>query len=494
MADADIRTQETYGVPGIVLMERAALGICEEIEKRISRDAFIGVLAGSGNNGGDGIAAARILFEDGYNTAVYLAGDRDRLSPSNQIQLQSVRAYGIPVVNDYTDLKACNVIIDALLGTGLSREVTGKYEEIIEDVAQWNAFKVAVDIPSGISSETGKILGTAMKCDLTVTFGFEKLGQHLYPGKSYCGTVIRKHIGITAKSLKKEDYVFSLDHEDLINLLPRRRPDSNKGTYGKLLCFTGSKGMAGASVLSARSAIASGLGMVKVVTDEANRVIIQTSVPEALFDGYNDVRGAMNAIESSIQWFDAMLIGPGLSTSDKAKTLIKLLIAVPDDKPIVLDADALNIIASDTSVYMVFDDICKKKDVVITPHIMEMSRLCGKTVGEIKLKPVETAREYSRKHHVNTVLKDAVTVISCTDGRTYLSDIVNDGMSTAGSGDVLSGIIASLTAQSLKGSIAAPLGVYIHSLAGQKAAELYGRRSMKAGDIEECIPMVLKDV
>ncbi|MGN0241453.1 MAG: NAD(P)H-hydrate dehydratase [Candidatus Weimeria sp.] len=269
-------------------------------------------------------------------------------------------------------------------------------------------------------------------------------------------------------------------------LLPERTADSNKGTYGKLLIIAGRKECAGCAILSSLAALRSGLGMVKTVSSRSNFTALMGTVPEALFSSDTDDA----SIRDDIAWADAVLIGPGIGTGNRAKRLVNLVLS-SRDIPVVIDADGINVIALNEQLQKALRKKTKSDEVVLTPHLMEMSRLCGLPVPEIKKKMKETAARISASYGVTTALKDAATVTASPDGRLILNSSGNNGMSTAGSGDVLSGVVGSFLAQSLPGFEAASLGVYVHGMAGDVAAEKYGVRGMKALDIAESLPEAL---
>lgn len=269
-------------------------------------------------------------------------------------------------------------------------------------------------------------------------------------------------------------------------LLPKRTADSNKGTYGKLLIIAGKKECTGCAILSSLAALRSGLGMVKVVSPKSNFTAVMNTVPEALFSSDTDD----SSIRDDIVWADAVLIGPGIGTGNRAKRLVNLVLA-SRDIPVVIDADGINVIALNDQLKKALKKKAESDEVVITPHLMEMSRLCGLPVPEIKTKMKETAVQISAEYGVTTALKDAATVTSSPEGEIIVNTTGNNGMSTAGSGDVLAGVVGSFLAQSLPGFEAASLGVYVHGLAGDVAAEKYGVRGMKALDIAEALPEAL---
>lgn len=476
-----------YQVPSLVLMERAALAVVEEMKARIPSDASVLIVCGSGNNGGDGLAIGRLLFLDGYPVDIVFAGNEASASEETKAQLSILGKYEIPIQKDILN-RSYDVIVDALFGIGLCRNIEGRYAELINTMNAMSGLKIAVDISSGIHGDYGHILGCAFMADLTVTFAFSKVGHLLYPGAAYTGELIIKQIGIDAHGfLGKLPCVYTHDSKDL-HLIPKRVSTSNKGTYGKVLVIGGSKNMAGAPCFTAKAAYRMGAGLVRVLTHESNRVILQTNVLEALLTTYSDViENDYKKILDAIAWATVIVIGPGLGMDSTAKELVEILLEHAS-VPCVLDADALNLVAK----YHI--DLSKAKvPIAITPHMGEMARLTSEPIANIKENPIRIALEYSIKHKVITVLKDARTITALPSGEVYINTSGNSGMSTGGSGDVLAGVIAGLFVQGCDFELAAHLGVYIHGLSGDYAIKQLGEHSLMASDLLDGIHHVLKE-
>lgn len=509
MKHLDTNTSKHFHVPEVVLMEQAAMGFIQQL---LSFDFPLHkgiVFCGAGNNGGDGIAIARLLNERGIHTDVcYVTEVYDinaRYSELYSVQKNIYDAYGFPVVRSKDVSKdAYDFVIDAIFGTGLSRELSPAYIQVIHDINHFSALKFAVDIPSGICSDNGKVLGAAVRCDYTITFSFEKIGHFLWPGNEYTGKLICIPIGITEKSwLNQTPSAFAFEWSDLCNL-PKRMAHSNKGTYGKLLIIAGTKDMAGAAILAAKAAYRTGAGLVKVYTREENRVILQTAVPEAILDTYKDVeyeqsiekfqneKQCLNEIteqlentfsfwklKEHLEWADAVVLGPGIGTSACSEELVSEVIKYVH-VPLLLDADALNIIAKDTQKLHLL-----QSKTVITPHLGEMARLTKKTVSQIQQELLNTAIDFAYEYHITCVLKDFRTIVAKENQPIYLNLSGNNGMATAGSGDVLTGIIGTFLAQGMKPREAAAYGVFLHGLAGDMAVQKTGTHGMCANDIIE---------
>ncbi len=496
MQKCDANTMDGYGVPSAVLMERAACSAVEVIVEAFSDPGTSVLIAcGTGNNGGDGLAMARLLFLKGYTVTVLFPGEEEKCSEEAARQLGIVRKYGIEVIKqlpseEFLDEElsdtAFDVVVDALFGIGLSRDIEGIYRTVIDDLNALSAMKVAVDIPSGLSADTGKVMGVAFRADVTVTFGFAKIGQLLYPGADYCGGLFVKDIGIDEMSLPGvEPDILMAEPKDLA-LLPKRENDTNKGSYGKILIVAGSYNMAGAAAFSAQAAYRSGAGLARVVTDAANREIIQTLVPEAILATYDEKTDMEAFVKEQTIWADAIILGPGIGRSRQAENLVQNILAEAT-VPCLVDADGLNILASHPEWIRE-----SKATLLITPHPGEMSRLSGTSVLAVRDDLLGAARSYADEYGVITVLKDARTIIRMPGEVTWINTTGNNGMATAGSGDVLTGIIGALLGQGLPASDAAVLGVLIHGMAGDAAAETVGRTSLMASDLIDGICKVLK--
>lgn len=479
----DQNTSKHFNVPELVLMEQAAMAFVRKLfllerERGLSCKKAL-IVCGSGNNGADGLAIARLLRQQGMEPLLWPVGEQTglRQSESYRVQRSICEAYGIAVTD-----RACSgveLIIDAIFGTGLSRKVEGALSEVIELLNRMLAWRVAVDIASGLSADTGEVLGAAFRADDTITFSFGKVGQYLWPGNEYSGILHVVPIGITQESfLSDRPKAAALERGDLA-LLPGRRAHSNKGTYGKLLVVAGSVNMAGAACLCARAAYRAGTGLVRVLTPEENRQIIQTSVPEAVLTTYRADSPDEKAVREAVLWADAVVAGPGIGTGKGARALLELVLGCVS-VPTVLDADALNIAAEDCARLS-----APHADLIVTPHLGEMARLTGHTVEHIQGALLESARQFAETYGVVCVLKDFRTVTAVPGGLTYLNLSGNHGMATAGSGDVLSGVIGGLLAQGMKASVAASCGVYLHGLAGDAAARHTGKRALMASDIAD---------
>lgn len=485
MKRCDTYTIEKIGVPAMVLMERAALSAMEELCDGSFDLKQVLVVCGGGNNGGDGFALARLLHLQNIAVSILFVGNKDKLTPETRQQMKIAENYGIKIDSDI-DFTGFTTIVDALFGIGLDRKVEGRYANIIEKMNQSQADILALDIPSGISADTGKIMGISAQAKKTITFGYKKIGLVLYPGAKYAGIIKTKDIGIKDVGFNKEyPKICSYTYEDL-KKIPRRNPYSNKGTFGKVLIMAGSVNMSGAAYFSAKAAYRMGAGLVRIYTLQENRQILQTMLPEAILTTYDENDIEIEVLKQVINWANVIVMGPGSGQGPSVALILKHVLENAK-VPLVIDADGINCIARDPNLLK-----NHQSDIILTPHLGEMARLTRKSIPEIAENLIQEAESYAKKHHLVCVLKDTRTVV--TDGKdgVYLNQSGNNGMATGGSGDVLTGIIAALLAQGVDLLEAARLGVYIHGLAGDSARSKLGAHSMMANDLIDHIKEIMK--
>lgn len=485
MRRADLYTIEEIGVPSMVLMERAALEVVRCMEEEQLDFRRVLVICGSGNNGGDGYAIARLLHLKGHDVTIFFAGNSQKRSEENAQQAKIAAHYEIPVITNL-DTEEYSVIIDALFGTGLKREVTGHYREILCSVNQMAGKKVAVDLPSGIHDTTGARMGIAFCADLTVAIAFPKRGLFLQEGNVCAGKILTGDIGISSETFSEGTVTFGYEKQDLFLGFPKRKKNSHKGSYGKVLMIAGSKGMSGAAYLSAKAAYAVGAGLVQIYTHEENRVILQQLLPEAIITTYDTFDSEQ--LEKLIQWADLIGIGCGLGKSDTAErvmqyTLKRALV------PCVVDADGINIL----SKHMEWIEETNAL-IVLTPHMKEMSRMLQCSVRELIEQRMEKLHAFVERYKVVCVLKDARTLVAKEHRNTYLNLSGNAAMAKAGSGDVLAGVIVGILAQQCEPYTSACLGVFLHGLAGDMAWDKKGAYSVLASDLVAEISSVLKNI
>ncbi|SHI87480.1 NAD(P)H-hydrate dehydratase [Parasporobacterium paucivorans] len=480
MKEIDSYAINEIGIPSIALMERAAFSVFCEMEKMCSKQENILIVCGTGNNGADGLALARMLKLKGYRVDIQVIGDILKATQEFKIQ-KSVTDKLEVMVAERPVYESYDYIVDALFGVGLCREITGVYKETIERMNESNAVKIAIDIPSGLSGDTGAILGAGFVSDITVTFGILKTGLVISQGPDYAGQVIVADIGFPQTGHAD---IFAHEEQDLLSI-PRRRKNSNKGSYGRLLVIAGSENMAGAAFLCAKSAYRVGTGLVQILTPKENREILQTLLPEAILKTYDASNPDFEEISGYIDRASAIVAGPGLGISENAMKLIeKVMLA---KKKTVIDADGLNIISQ-------FPHLtgCYHSDIIITPHIREMSRLTCIEEDKIKNDLISTCRGYCEEHKISCILKDSGTVI-CTGDRIYINLSGNPGMATAGAGDVLAGIAGGLLAMGLGTDIASSIGPFIHGLAGDRTVKKTGESALMASDIIDGLKDIIGD-
>lgn len=516
---------EELGMPSIVLMERAALKFTEHVMQWIKMELpyekkFL-IVCGSGNNGGDGMACARILSQAGYDCTVFLAGEPEKMTESTKTQWNLLESLSIPIVWEFVPVPG-TIIIDALFGIGLSREVTGYYAKLIQEMNHFRCF--SVDIPSGMNADTG--IGmvdtidnnqkTAIKAEFTVTFGPVKAGLLLGNGRQYTGEVFSEDIGFPDKAVTQFLSGHYLEVSDIPYLLPQRREDSNKGTYGRVLIFAGAETMPGAAYYAGKAAYHIGAGLVEIVTCREIIPVLAGLLPAAIYTPFEELffqtedSGDWNdgemletniwkvdgeALEQKIKKASSIVLGPGIGISGQAECVVGSVLAICSQtkKTLVLDADGLNILSMHPEWMKLLT-----KNIILTPHLKEMSRLCKKDVVEIKSNMVIIANEFSRQNQeVILLLKDSRSVT--TNGIDYFINISgNSGMAVGGSGDVLSGILGGILAQAvqvnskdIKLVLLTALGAYLHGLAGDAAKKESNAYSMTADDILYGLEVIL---
>jgi len=501
-ARIDRYTIEEVGVPQSVLMERAALSVAEQAERVIAdkKHGWILVIAEGGNNGGDGVAAARILALRGYSVRLWLLNGISKPTSAYQKQVELAEKAGVPFdgyklpdMHGEEQEPPC-VVIDAIFGAGLNRELRGVQLEVVKWINtlrhETGNIVISVDIPTGISAETGEVLGEeAVYADITVTFGFEKIGMLF--AKDHCGRVEISEIGFYPF---KDAELFEAYEKKDIYRLPVRPWNGNKGTFGNVLVIAGSGEIYGAAYLAAAAAYRTGCGLVRILTHENNRQTLQQQLPEAILMTYGDeitpdkeFKGADAIAHASV-----IIIGPGLGQNDMAHFLMEYTLRNARC-PLVIDADGINILAGHRELLK-----AGERPVILTPHMLEMARLIEESlrpskeaVAELKRNRIGIAQNTADKLGAVLVLKDACTFV--TEGKGgYFNTSGNSAMAKGGSGDVLTGVIAGLIAQGMNAVSAAKLGVFIHGLAGDAARKRLGDRSVLAGDLLDAIPEVLK--
>ncbi|RMH08096.1 MAG: NAD(P)H-hydrate dehydratase [Nitrospirae bacterium] len=504
MQDLDRRTIEEAGVPGAVLMERAGTGVVSVLERTWGAPAgkVISVFCGKGNNGGDGFVVARILRQKGATVHVCLLAHPDHLKGDARSAFQQLTrvlpSTWLHILPEDATIHALlgdsALVIDALLGTGLSSPVSGRYAEVIKAINSAGRPTIAVDIPSGLHADSGTPLETAVRATQTVTFGCPKLGLYQGPAVDFVGQIEVIDIGIPSAFVGELSGVPELLTPELIAyLLPIRPPSAHKGTCGHVGIIAGSPGKTGAAALAARAALRIGAGLVTVATPRGANAALEAKLLEVMTlplpetSDHTLSEAALEPLKAFIKDRRAVAIGPGLTTHPETVTVVRHLLSSMT-RPCVVDADALNALAGSLDLF----GACASTP-ILTPHPGEMARLLGSpwTAPRVNADRLAVAAQFSQTHRVVLVLKGARTVIAHPDGQTAICPTGNAGMATAGMGDVLTGILAGLLAQGLAPWDAARAGVYLHGLAGDLACQKYGAPSLLAGDLLDSLPHAL---
>ena len=508
MKELDKKTIYQYGIPGLILMENAANEIARYImmkwcNKSKDKTVRINVLiiCGKGNNGGDGFAAARKLFAKDYGITILVLSPEEDITGDAKTNMEICKALNLDLVFARAEtiedtiafcLMRADLIVDGIFGTGFRGRPEGVYKTTIDLVNQSHKQVVAIDIPSGLDGRYGMALGSCVKADVTLALGALKIGLVTGPDIGLAGRVELLDIGIPKMAIESASWDTYLIERDFIrNLLPKRKKDVHKGDFGRIAAITGSPGMTGAGCLVGNAAFRAGAGLVYLIVPGSLSEIFEVSVQEAITvcAGMNTDRvlkaeNAKNIIDYT-QKMDVIAIGPGLSMDlDTQKAVKRIVFGV--GKPIVVDADALNAIASDISILSGI-----KTDVVLTPHPAEMARLMNVSVEAISKNRMDAVRKFAERWRVTVVLKGYRSIVALPDGRAYVNTTGNPGMATAGSGDVLTGMIAAFIGSGMPVSDAVLAAVYLHGLSGDLAAEELGEISLKAGDLIEYLPKAI---
>lgn len=498
MQAIDRRAIDEFGVAGLTLMENAGRGCAEAIVAefgRLARPKAI-VVAGKGNNGGDGFVIARLLQQQGWEVKVIVLAGRGEISGDAAVNLDrlasasvifSPAAGGLAGYRD--ELVGATVIVDALFGTGLKNEVKGGHAEAIALVNSAGRPVVAVDIASGIDASSGRLLGAAVKADLTVTFGLAKFGQLLYPGAEYTGRLKVVEIGIPAEVTAAAQGGEFLDAETVSPLLKRRQRSAHKGEFGHCLLVAGSTGKTGAAAMAANSAVRAGAGLVTLAVPASLNAILEVKTTEAMTLPLVDLEKgylcchAHDQLAMAWKGKAAVAIGPGLSWNPETADLVRRLVTeIP--LPLVIDADGLNAVAEDVSVLL----RKQSASVVLTPHPGEMARLAGLTTGLVEADRLGVAREFAGRYGVYLVLKGARTIVATPAGELAVNGSGNPGMASGGMGDVLTGLLVALLGQGYPPATACRLGVFLHGLAADLVAVDKGEIGVSAVDVQERLP------
>ena len=503
MREMDRLTIQKYRVPSLTLMERAGAAVTQAILQRFARQAKKGVLivAGKGNNGGDGLVIARLLKKKRVPCEVVLLARAGELSPDAAHNLGAflkakgkvteVSAGGLDVLSARIGKNA--VIVDAILGTGIKSEVRGLFAEAITLINAAGLPCVAVDIPSGMDTDNGTPLGAAIQAEMTVALGFPKLGEVVYPGATYAGALVVADIGIDERAIAEvAPQTEILEREPIGWLVPRREPDTHKGTYGHVLVVAGARGKTGAGILACRAAMRSGAGLVTLAAPRSLNSVFAGALVEVMTEPLREDAAGELESPSDDEWRrllerkDAVLVGPGIGVNPATQNAVLWLLRNLD-RPWVIDADGLN------NVALNIERLRRAKvPPVLTPHPGEMARLLGKTTAAVNVDRVAIARAFAVEHRCHLVLKGARTVIATAAGKVFINPTGNPGMASGGMGDVLAGILAALLGQGLAPEDAMQLGVYLHGFVGDTVAEANGEIGLIASDLIAGLPAGLR--
>jgi NAD(P)H-hydrate epimerase len=502
--ELDRRTIEDVGIPGVVLMENAGRGATQALREHF-RDLERGpvvLVCGAGNNGGDGFVIARYLREAGIRCEVFLLAGPERIGGDARVYFDALTGTDIPVRNLKEEgisegvlahWRGASCIVDAIFGTGLARPVEGLYRQAIEAIEATGRPVFAVDLPSGICADTGRVLGTAVRAECTATFGVPKRGLYLYPGAAHAGRVVCVDIGIPDRLLDEVGV-----REEILDAAPlirriRRSPDTHKGTYGHLFVLAGSIGRTGAACLCSESALRCGAGLVTLGIPRTLNPVMEQKLTEVMTlplpGGKDETLSAagweeIKRFASSVQ---GLAVGPGIGVNQETEIIVRSLWAHVD-RPMVWDADGLTLLARNP-------ELCGKQsaEVVVTPHPGEMGRLLDKPTAWVQENRVEAARSFAEQWGVVTLLKGARTLIAAPDGRLRINPTGNPGMAAGGMGDVLTGMIGAFLVQGLEAYDAASLAAWLHGAAGDRVAQEMGPIGFLASEVMQCLPRLFRE-
>jgi len=495
---------DDYQMTSRLLMENAGRSIFDYIRSLNQNFSKVIILSGLGNNGGDGFVLARQLYNKDIPFELFIIGDAEKIKGDALLNLNILKKLDVDInmIEDKYKIRSLeqiidknDLIIDAILGIGINGPVRELASEVIEVINSSHNMVISIDLPSGVSSDAATIENIAVKADATVTLGLPKFGNILFPGANYNGNVVVGDVGISAKIADAiESRTFIITRKLIKEYIPKRIADSHKGTYGKASVIAGSRGLSGAAILTCLAALNSGVGIIELFIPESIDLIISTKVVEIITkplketpNGLLDL-SSISSVVKGIEESDVVAIGPGCGNSNELFELVKQVINT-SNSPVVIDADGLNALAKNIEVLK-----DNKSQIVLTPHLGEMSRLINQPIEEIKRNKINIVKEFSKEYDVILVLKGARTIIGLPSGEIYININGNSGMSTAGSGDILTGLIGSLIAQGVEPDKAALLGVFIHGYSGDLVAEEKGEYGMLAEDIVKSIGQVFKEL
>jgi ADP-dependent NAD(P)H-hydrate dehydratase / NAD(P)H-hydrate epimerase len=495
MREADRRTIDEIGIPAIVLMENAGRQAVAAMEAAFEdlTTSHVGVLCGRGNNGGDGFVVARTLIQRGVETSVFLLGSVADVRGDARTNLEVLGRIGLTVVEianaqawelHFSEISQCDLLVDAILGTGFHGQLSGLLETVVADVNGLGVPVVAIDLPTGVSADSHEVDGEAIEASMTVTLAAPKIPLILPPADAHGGDLVIADIGIPLPILDEVEgpYIEILTRERMRDLVPARAADSHKGDFGRVLIVAGSLGRTGAAHLAAMGALRSGAGLVTIATPRSSVPIIAAMAPEYMTEPLDETTSGTvdySALERVLDLkADVIAVGPGLGQSPGTAAFVQGLLERAG-VPLVLDADALNAFAGDPDRLVGRDGV----DVIITPHPGEMARLLDISVEAVQHDRLRHATEFAASHRLHVVLKGHRTIIAGPDNRAFVNLTGNSGMATGGTGDLLTGMIAAWFAQLLDAEAACKLAVHLHGTAGDLAEADEGDVALIAGDV-----------
>jgi ADP-dependent NAD(P)H-hydrate dehydratase / NAD(P)H-hydrate epimerase len=496
---------DDFGIPGLVLMENAGLAVASLIHENVPDllEKKVVIVCGKGNNGGDGFVIARHLFIDSVPVDVLLLGKRQQLKSDARVNADIAFKLGVPI-HEVTEknlgaqnhlFRHCHIIVDALFGTGLSKPAGGLHEKVIKKINASQKYVVAVDIPSGVDSDSGHLIGPHIKADITASLALLKRSHLLFPAAESMGEVQVLDISIPQEAIEKQKIpVAWLELEDVQSLIPKRPTNTHKGEYGHTLVVAGSKGRGGAAGLTGLAALRAGAGLVTLAVPETCHQALEFNPLETMTVALPETKSgcvstkAIDILLESLKGKNALAIGPGLSTDKETVQLLEALLPQVEC-PLIIDADGINALGKSRKL---IDQI--QAETVLTPHPKEMSRLSGWSVKDILNQRIERAREFAQEHEVTLLLKGARTLVAFGEGTVLINPTGNPGMATAGSGDVLTGLIAGLISQGLSAPSAAAAGAFVHGMAGDLYVEANHEVPLIASDLLDKIPEAIKRI
>lgn len=496
MQNMDKEAIQRYGISGNLLMENAGLAVYQAIAKHFAiENSFFLIFCGIGNNGGDGLVLARKLLSNGANVRLCLLSEPEKYQNAARDNWHIIKKLKLPVlikpgIEEIDSLIKPNlIIVDAIFGTGLTRDIDGYYSKVIQLINQKSNHVISIDIPSGIDGNTGTVKGIAVKADYTITFGLPKIGNILFPGYEYAGHLYLSNISFPPGLYNKNELKIQINTPDIFYPRPA---DGHKGTFGNALFVSGARNYYGAPYFSSFSFLKSGGGYSRLAAPASIIPCISTRAPEVVFLPLEETAMgsiSLNNFDELLEWsnkMDIVVIGPGISLERDTQELTRKLIE-RINKPLIIDGDGLTALSQNVSILK-----NRENSTILTPHTGEISRLLKQPVNKIKEDPINIVQQFAKDFNAIVALKGAHTIISLPAGNIFINMTGNSGMATAGSGDVLTGTIAAMYCLGLPVESAVRQGILIHGFAGDLAAREKGEDGITANDIMETLPEAMK--